>query len=248
MMKGVIQGLLFGLLMLSCSKDDAMDPLLATVAVYNGVVGTSNIEVFLDDNRLNTATEVIPLGKMLPHVSIIPGERTFSSIFQVQQQGSEKQSSSHQGTIKSEQSKVVFEEGKFYSLFLFGKGDADPRKKLVEDNLIKPRLGSFKLRVANFRMDTRAAVNFKLFGGAINSAYEVSLEEVTGFVEFPMADYTVTIEGLGGGQENFVVDFKPDDQAVYTVWTWGSARIPLQPDANGNITKYPVTITKHGIQ
>lgn len=242
-MKAVIQGLLLMLLFASCTKDDDPDPNLSAVAFYNGVAGTSNIEVFLDDDRLNTATEVIPLGKMLPHVSVIPGERTLSSIFQLQRQASEKQSSPQ--SVNSEQRKVVFEAGKFYSLFLYGKGEANLNQRLVEDNIIKPTPGRFKIRVANFRMDTRAAVNFKLSGGAINSAYEATLEEVTGFVEYPTTDYIVTIEGLGGGYEEFVRDFKPEDQAVYTIWAWGSARTQQSPI--NNELDGPVTITKHGI-
>lgn len=240
-------------MLVSCNKEDGADlaasdvGLLSSLAVYNGVIGTSNIEVFLDNDKLNSATQRVGLGGMLPHINVIPGKRTLSSIFQFQRESTEHPAPSQREAILSQSREITLVGGKYYSLFLYGNGEATMDYRLVEDNLIKPRPGSFKIRLANFRMhNDLPRVEFLINGGLVNSAYGASFGEVTIFAEYPTAAlYTININGLGKGYENFSVSFTPKEQAVYTVWVWGSANAAPQLDEEGNI-RPPMTITEHG--
>lgn len=219
----------------SCNKDDVSgynnDASLSTVAVFNAVVSTDNVNLSLGNNHFNTAAEKVPMGAMLEHQLVIPGNHQLEAVFHISR-----------SSFGLSAENVLIESGKAYSLFLFGRGEGNVKWKTVEDDLIVPSNGRIKVRFANMRVDN-TSVRFSLGVGGNSRSETVASGEVTGFIELDRNVLPLVMTGMGGVFSELSVEFSPENRGVYTVWVWGSPRRENAPAGTPYAT--PFTVTKH---
>ncbi len=204
------------LTLVSCLKSDSLDASrdhssadgMAVLAVFNGIKGAEQMDVSLDGERLNTGIEALRYGEILRHRTVYPGDRRVMMEIRFNNQKS---------TPLSTDLRLL--PGKNYSLFLTG---AEPLTyELLEDDLILPRDGQFKLRVANTSVSGK--------GVALGNSEErdkyfstIQAGKMTAFSTFDLGDESWQLSTQEGSKSILPLNFKPVNRGVYTIWLTGS--------------------------
>lgn len=199
-------------LLSSCMKDDSLkdwlsmdDPSkgMAVLAVFNMVESSDQLDVFLNDDMLNKVGETLKYRDFLRHRTVFPGKRTMTA--QV------RYGTKIQNAVPRE---ITLEQGKNYSLFLYGN-EANGMT-LVEDNLILPQRGKFKVRFANFNVAQHASsIGDKIEATKYFNAIQPN--KVTNFIELDIKENAFILSVSGQREEGFPIQFDPSNQGVYTV-------------------------------
>lgn len=198
-------------LMLSCIKEgdmvnrpqDGMSGSMAVLAVFNVVEASDQLDVFLNNDPLNKVTETLRYGEILRHRTVFAGKITLTA--RVRYGGAVQMSAPKELTLES---------GKNYSLFLYGKNAN--HITLVEDNLILPPPGKFKVRFANFNgaQDIANIGNQRELRKYFNL---VKPSQVTDFIELDIQENSFLMSADGQSSNMLPIQLNPHSRGVYTV-------------------------------
>ena len=224
----------FALVLASCSTKDSLSDgsfdyasdRMAVLAVFNGVSGSDQMDVFLNGERQNSNIEILRYGEFMRHRTVYPGGRRLSLNVRYGTQ-----------TLSPPAIDLNLMSGKNYSLLLT---DGSPiQSTLVEDDLLLPKDGQFKVRFINTNTEGQtvalgtAADRVEFFG-------DLGAGKISGFSTFDVADYQLRFTTNEGARMAHSFDFKPANQGVYTIWLTGSL---AEKDRNGQTPLY--TVVKH---
>lgn len=210
-MKKLLSALAILLFLLSsCLKDDALDEQLSmdeaggmsVLAVFNLVESSQRLEVFLDNN-LHNRGESLRYGDVIRHRTVFPGKRTLATTVYY---GNRQQ--------KTAPREIALDREKNYSLFLYGNNAHG--MLLVEDDLILPASGKFKVRFANFN-SAQDATNIGNATGAGRYFSSTKPNQVTDFVELDMDENSFLLSKDSRGTNALPIKLNPANRGVYTV-------------------------------
>lgn len=199
-----------------CLKDDNPVYQVSAVRALNAVPGSDQLDVFLDQNKLNFddakwQDESFAYTDTLPYKNAWPNNRVVSIVDPVD----------YPNASPLVQKTVNFIPGKFYSLYVVGYDDIEVM--YAEDDLSSPAAGKAKIRFAHLSSDA-PALDFELATGATEPL------RVDGKVFKEISDFT-TVDGDVAYTVNFVehdsktllhsFEFIPETGMIYTVWVSG---------------------------
>lgn len=125
------------------------------------------------------------------------------------------------GAVESMHDKLMLHNRKSYSLFVFR--DQSLKQILTEDNIISPKSGMVKIRIANFLQGLDKA-NVKMGNTNEKPFNQIHFSGVTDFVEIDLKSVTsFKITSLNSQVEIlYNLDMKLVDKGIYTVLLKGS--------------------------
>lgn len=216
-MKYIYIAVLFCALLLlnSCVKDDTNHMFdnprsLSSLATFNAVPGTSEVNLFLDGIRFNNTDERFSFGQFMRHRNSFPGQKKLS-IEGVTTKGEPVRA------LKD----ISLEAENIYSLFLYEEGGI--QVKLSKDNIVVPRDGYAKIRLVHMVKDAPALSMWgkeqtqPLFGN-------IPFKDVTDFIEVK-AKESLSLKIIPAGDRNkapeILQTFVPENKAFYTLMVVG---------------------------
>ncbi|MCL7988882.1 DUF4397 domain-containing protein [Sphingobacterium sp. lm-10] len=234
MIKFSIYIVTFALLMTSCSNKDylsqgSLDSSLnqmAVLAVFNGVSGSDQMDVFLNGERQNSSIEMLRYGEFMRHRTAYPGNRRLTLNIRYGNQ-----------TVSPPAVDINLVAGKNYSVLLTRGNPV--QSTLVEDDLLLPRNGQFRVRFINTNADGltvalgTASDRSRFFG-------DLRVGNISAFAVFDVADYQLQFATNNSTLATYDFDFKPVNQGVYTIWLTGSL---AEKDRNSQTSLY--TVIRH---
>jgi len=196
----------------SCSKHDDLEQFdtygeMAALAVFNTVPSSLDMEVFIEGKKLKAANEKLPFGKYLPYKSVFSGTMDIKIV------------SSYKGGQDTYNGTVNLYAGKVYSLFV--NKEEKVTATLFEDNIIKPRPGFAKIRLAHMSPN---ASPLSLSDGKGEPFFQnIKYKDVTPFVEMKSTSrLSLFIRPTGVSKvPQLDQNFLPDDQGIYTLLVTG---------------------------
>lgn len=224
---------LFSGILFSCSNDDLLsnhqqdfDPNgMAVLAVFNGVLGSDQMDVLLNGERQNSGTENFRYGEVLRHRTVYPGKRKLQVSWRAGNQ-----------TITPPALDVDLLAGKNYSLFLTAGNPIT--LSLVEDDLLLPKDGQFKLRFAN-TAPNGSAVSLGTNDDISRFFSAVEIGKMSAFSTFEVGEFALQFSGSGNSRASKTFDFKPVNRGVYTIWLTGNLNASEQSNAIFSVIKHP---------
>lgn len=187
----------------SCSKFDDLSAALeeqvgiASVAVFNGLPGSGTMELYVDGSKLNVS-------KTEQFHNWHSGRRELKIVSRF----GDRQDV-YQGIVD-------LQEGRFYSLFVHR--DTEIRVTKQEDDPLRPKSGSAKVRIAHLssQVPEFQVQSMKTDKGASAIKYK----EITSFTTIPLELYHIlgTVNsGANNQARDFEYKFIPKDQSIYTL-------------------------------
>ncbi len=219
------------LLFASCSNKDLLsdqfvnlpENQMAVLAVFNAVSNTDQVDVLLNGERLNTNLEMLRYGEFMRHRIVYPGNRTLSMNIRF---GSR--------TLSTAAESLNLSAGRNYSLLLTNGNPV--QTALVEDDLLLPRNGQFKVRFLNTNTDG-LAVSIGNNPTASNVFPPLAAGKMSAFATLDIDEYSLLFAGQNSAAVNHAFDLNPANQGVYTIWLTGSL---LNKDKADQPTLYAV--------
>ncbi len=209
----------------SCSKYDDLEHQLdafgemAALAVFNTVPNSLDMDVFLDDKKVKAANEKLSFGGYLPYKSTFAGKTKIKIV------------SYHKGGKDTYEGVIDLSAGRVYSLFV----NKDKNLTVVqsEDNILKPKHGFAKIRLAHMSYDA-ASLSLNEDDGK-QLFKNVKYKEVTDFVEIKSSSsLSLLIRPVGINNEpQLDQNFKPEDQGIYTLLVKGYMNSDNKEEAIG---------------
>lgn len=222
------------LLLASCSNKDSLSEgsfeyvsdKMAVLAVFNGIAGSDQMDIFLNGERQNSSIEIVRYGEIMRHRTVYPGSRRLTL-------------NVHYGTqtVSPPAIDLNLISGKNYSLLL--THGSPIQSTLVEDNLLLPEEGKFRVRFINTNAEGQTVA---LGTASDRTGFFNDLEagKVSAFATFDIADYQLKFATDDATRLAHNFDFKPVNQGVYTIWLTGSI---AEKDRNDQNPLY--TVIKH---
>lgn len=206
-----------GMLVGGCLKDDNHVYQVAAVRALNAIPGSEQLDVFLDQNKLNFNNETwqdeeFAYTDTLPYKNAWPNNRMVSVV----------DPTDYPNAKPLVQKNVNFVPGKFYSLYVVGYDDIEVLS--TEDDLAEPAEGKAKIRFAHLSPDA-PAVDFEVHAGSGENPWRVddnAFKDITGFATVD-GDITYTINFIEHGTDVILhtFEFTPESDMIYTVWVGG---------------------------
>lgn len=181
------------------------------LAVFNAIPNSTAVNLLVDRDRLNMTNEKLPFGGYIPHRNVYPGEKTIT----VENQNSK-------GESQRVMQNVSLASGNIYSLFLYDENGI--KSILTKDNIVSPRNGYAKIRLANMVKDAPALTMWS--GNPVQTVYaDVPFKTVTEFVEVkagePMTFKIIPTNTKANLPEIILKDFSLENKAIYTFMVKG---------------------------
>jgi len=199
-----------------CLKDDNPVYQVSAVRALNAVPGSEQLDVFLDQNKLNFddgtwQDESFAYTDTLPYKNAWPNNRVVSIVDPVD----------YPDAKPLVQETVNFIPGKFYSLYVVGYDDMEVM--YTEDDLSSPAAGKAKIRFVHLSPDA-PALDFEVSTGdgePLRIDGKV-FKEITAFaaVDGGVA-YTVNFVERDSETLLHSFEFMPKAGMIYTVWVSG---------------------------
>ncbi|GEM_PF-1411618 len=196
-----------------CSKYDDLENQLdslgemSALAIFNTVPNSLNMEVYLEGKKVKLANEKLSFGGYLPYKYQFAGKKKIKIV------------SYYRGGEDSYEGVVDLQAGKVYSLFV----NKDYKLNIVqsEDNIIKPKPGYAKIRLAHMSYDA-ASLSLNEEGGK-QLFKNIKYKDVTGFVEIKSSSsLSLLVRPIGlNRMPQLDQNFKPEDQGIYTLLVRG---------------------------
>lgn len=201
--------------MSSCVKDDAKHLFdsprsLSSLAAFNAVPGTAEVNLFLDGVRFNNTDEKFSFGEFMRHRNSFPGQKKLG-IEGVTSKGERVRA------LKD----IALQAENIYSLFLYDEGGI--QVKLSKDNIVVPRDGYAKIRFVHMVKDAPALSMWdkeqtqSLFGN-------ITFKDVTEFIEVK-AKEELSLKIIPTGDRNKTPEisqtFVPENRTLYTLMVVG---------------------------
>jgi len=197
----------------SCSKSDDLEKQfdmygeMAALAVFNTVPNSLDMEVFIGDRKVKAANESLHFGDYLPYKSIFSGKATIKIV------------SSYKNGKDTYDGTVDLAAGRVYSLFV--NKEEKLTVKLIEDDVIRPRHGFAKIRLAHMSPD---AASFSLNENEGRQLFQnIKYKDVTSFVEIKSSsNVSLQVQPIGASKmPQLDQNFQPVDQGIYTLLVTG---------------------------
>ncbi len=208
--------LVVGSLLNGCLKDDNQVYQVAAVRGLNAVPGSEQLDVFLDQNKLNFDSgiwqdEGFAYTDTLPYKNAWPNNRLVSIVDPVDYPNAEP----------LVQKTVSFMPGKFYSLYVIGHDDMDVL--YTEDNLSEPAAGKAKIRFIHLSPDAPALdFSVEANSGDPLTIRDKAFKEATDFTAIDGGiAYAVNFIEHSNDNVLHTFAFTPETGMIYTVWVKG---------------------------
>lgn len=206
---------LITLFLSSCVKDDANRVFdnpgsLSSLAAFNAVPGTSEVNLFLDGVRFNNTNEKFSFGEFMRHRNSFPGQKRLNI-----------EGMTTKGEPLRTSTGITLQAENIYSLFLYEEGGI--QVKLSKDNIVVPRDGYAKIRFVHMVKDAPALSMWDkeqtqpLFGN-------IPFKDVTEFIEVK-ANESLSLKIIPTGDRNKTPEisqtFVPENRTLYTLMLVG---------------------------
>ena len=205
-----------GLILNGCLKDDNDVYQISAVRALNAVPGSEQLDIFLDQNKLNFddgvwQDEEFAYMDTLPYKNAWPNHRLVSVV----------DPKDYPNAAPLVQQAVNFTPGKFYSLYVVGSESVEVLS--VEDDLSVPTDGKAKIRFIHLSPDA-PPLDFEVqtdIDGPLLFR-DVAFKEVTGFVAIG-GGRTCRVEFVdhSSGNVRHAFEFALQAHMIYTVWVKG---------------------------
>lgn len=218
------------LLLASCNNNDLLSDQLsndaasqmAVLAIFNGVPDSDQMEVFLNGERQNTTIDMLRYGEFMRHKTVYPGGKRLTLNVRYGNQ-----------TLSPPATDLNLAAGRNYSLLLTGGNPI--QSTLVEDDLILPRSGQFKVRFVNTNPDG-LTVSVGTSTDRVGFFRALEAGKISAFATYDLADYPLQFMTAGSIQKSHAFELKPANQGVYTIWLTGSLVAKDRNDQNALYT------------
>ncbi len=212
-----ITALFFVLLFLnSCIKDNDSELYgspsnFAGLAVFNAIPNSTAVNLLVEGNRLNMTSEKLPFGGYISHRNLYPGAKVITV---------ENQNSKGETQRITQNTSLI--SGDIYSLFLYEENGI--KSLLAKDNMVIPRNGYAKIRLANMVKD---APDLAMSSGKEPQTLyaDVPFKTVTEFIEVkagePLTFRIVPADSKINLPEIVLENFSLDNKAIYTFMVKG---------------------------
>lgn len=206
---------LITLFLSSCVKDDANRVFdnpgsLSSLAAFNAVPGTSEVNLFLDGVRFNNTSEKFSFGEFMRHRNSFPGQKRLNI-----------EGMTTKGESLRTSTGITLQAENIYSLFLYEEGGI--QVKLSKDNIVVPKDGYAKIRFVHMVKDAPALSMWDkeqtqpLFGN-------IPFKDVTEFIEVK-ANESLSLKIIPTGDRNKTPEisqtFVPENRTLYTLMLVG---------------------------
>lgn len=213
--KNFVLFFLIALFLNSCVKDDDLKQYdspgdLSSLATFNAVPATSEMNLFFDGVRFNKTNEKFSFREFMPHRNVYPGEKKLL-IEGVTTSG---------GKIRTSRD-ISLQAGNIYSLFLYEEGGV--QALLSKDNIVVPKNGYAKVRLVHMVKDAPALSMWDQEGGQPLFSH-LPFKGITEFIEVK-ANESMSVKIIPSGNEKqnleILQTFVPENRAFYTLMVVG---------------------------
>lgn len=203
------------LILSSCRKDEGLELYdspghLSGLAAFNAIPGTTELNLFLGEERLNRTNDRFSFGGYLSHRNVYPGEKKLYV-----------EGLTFDGDKLRAVKDISLAAGSIYSLFLYEEGGI--QTVVSKDNLVSPREGYAKIRLAHMVKD---APSLAMWNGTVSQPTfgNISFKGVTDFIEV-RADQLLSLKIKPSDDKNLLPEitqeFRPENKAIYTLMVVG---------------------------
>ena len=208
-----------GMLLGGCLKDDNQVYQVAAVRALNAVPGSEQLDVFLNQNKLNFDNErwqdeAFAYADTLPYKNAWPDNRVVSVVDPADYPNAEP----------IVQQTVTFIPGKFYSLYVVGYDDIEVL--YTDDDLSDPAEGKANIRFIHLSPDA-PTLDFEVTTAEAEAEDPLRLDgyafkEATDFAAVDGGvEHTIRFIEHGGEEVLHTFEFTPETGMIYTVWVKG---------------------------
>ena len=204
----------------SCLDDDGvtapdLEP-VAYVALYNGSPDAPSLDVFVDNNRINSGG--LDYADHTGYLRFFTGDRTLKF-------------TPYNASNTLVDTTATFEEETLYSVFITGE-ESDLETLITEDEFPESSEGNAVVRIVHLSPDV-PAVNLFTGEDSEEPFFEnVAYQSASDFVTIPPGNTTLKLTSMGEGETLATVsDYKFVEDRVYTIVVRGYQEPPA---GNGN--------------
>lgn len=190
------------LLLLGCAKDEDVgvseSPYadFAGLAAFNGVEGSTSMQLRIDGKLLNKDNELFAVGDFLNHRTVFPGRRKVEV-------------SDRKASKPALVDDFEFEAGKLYTFFFYGEGPME--HILTQDDLLKPQQGKIRFRVVNLVDDAEINVRVSSPSGSFSHRFD---EPGRRNDELSVESLEIRLSADNDQYAPVEFSFQPDDHSV----------------------------------